>query len=79
MLKKINAGKPFASMNKEEGRLLLNNITNAKNEFDWSGIENPISNLINDHFIDYVDTNKNKTNSDSDSSSCSGYEAVVEK
>ena len=79
MLKKINAGIFFASMNKEEGRLLLDNTTNAENEFDGSGIENPISNLINDNYIDHVDTNKNKTFSDNDSSSCSGYEAVVEK
>ena len=66
-------------MNKEEGRLLLENPTNAAIEFDESIMENTSSSLINDNCIDYVDTNKNETYSDSDSSCCSKNEPVVEK
>ena len=58
---------------------MFDNMTNAENEFDERRIENAISYLINDNCIDCVDTNENKTYSDVDSSSYSGYEAVVEK
>ena len=79
MLKTINAGTKFVSTSKEEGRSLLENTTNEAIEFDESMIDNTSSNLINDNCIDCVDTNKNETCSDSDSSCCSKNEAVVEK
>ena len=78
-MKKINAGKKIASMNEDEGRLLLENMTNAEKEFDGSGIENLISNLIHNNHTDCVDTIKNKNFSDNDSASYSGYDAEFEK
>ena len=66
-------------MNKEEGQSLLDKITNEESKFDGSGIDNPISNLINDNCVDHVDTHKNKTFIDNDDSSCSSSEAEVEK
>ena len=66
-------------MNKEEGRLLLEKKTNTAIEFDESMVENKTSNLINDNHIDYVDTNKSETYSDSDSACVSDYDSLVEK
>ena len=66
-------------MNEDEGRLLLENMNDAEKEFDGSGIENPISNLIYNNCTDCIDTTKNKTFSDNDSSSCNRHEAGVKK
>ena len=66
-------------MNKEEGQLLLENPTNVAIEFAESMIENTSSSWINDNHTDCVDTNKNETYGDSDSSCCSKNEHVVEK
>ena len=42
-------------------------------------IENATSNLSNDNCIDFVDINKSKTHSDSDSACCSDNDSLVEK
>ena len=79
VLKHINNGTKFASMNQDEGRALIENTNNAANELCEGMTENTSSCLINECFIDYVNTNKTETHSDSDSFCSSDYEAVIEK
>ena len=79
VLEHVNNGIKIVLMNKDEGRLLLENTNNAAIEIDDGMTENTSSNLINDHHVDCVKTNKTETHADSDSSSCSDYEAAIEK